>query len=246
MGKVLFRMRFDDASGSLAEPLSLLKRWRWWWGLLGLVLVVVVGFLGWRQGWLPSLEEVKAWIGALQAFLVRVPLPVYWLAFAFLPAFGVPLTLFYLTALPIMGVHGVGWGLLGAYTALGSNMAMAYALGRYGLRPWVEPLLHQRGWAIPQTTPAQQTKVILLTRLSPVPFAMQNFALSIAGFQFWRYLILSLLGQGLVGLGIMLLGEAFLAGGFQYAFPAVFLILLVWFGLPLLRQRLRRGEPSHA
>jgi len=181
---------------------------------------------------------LKSLPGMIQAFLQSVPAPIYWLAFAVLPVFGVPLTVFYLTALPILGVNGLGWGLLGAYSALLTNMALAYALGRYLLRPWLEPLLQARGWAIPQTSPGQQTKVIVVTRLSPVPYVFQNYALSVAGFGFGRYLGWSILTQGLIGLGMMLLGEAFLAGGFKYALPAVFLIVVAWVGLPWLRQRL--------
>ncbi|MGC9451081.1 MAG: hypothetical protein ACP5I4_06490, partial [Oceanipulchritudo sp.] len=51
----------------------------------------------------PEIPDPQALREAAYGFLRSIPTPVYFLAFAILPAFGIPLSVFYLTALPVMG-----------------------------------------------------------------------------------------------------------------------------------------------
>lgn len=186
---------------------------------------------------LPPLGEVRDMI---YSFLNSIPAPVYFAAFVILPAFGAPMTLFYLTALPILGQDSKVLGVGLAWLALGLNMAFMHLLTHGIFHPVIERILRHRNLTIPRIRPENEWKIVLATRTSPIPWALQNYLLAL-GHSRWRYYLwFSLPIQAGVGLAMMLLGESVLTGGFGYLLIAIFLIVVVNLLLQNFRKRLNR------
>jgi hypothetical protein len=210
---------------------------------IGLVtLAIVAGWLVFKyRAELPPPDQLRS---QAEAFLNTVPPLLYFVAFALLPAVGFPLTLFYLTAIPVMGgVHPV-IGILCAWIAVSLNMILTNLLARSVLHPAIEWVIRHRHLSIPKIQPANEWKVVLATRLSPVPFALQNYLLALGHARWRNYLGLSMLVQGAIGLGMMLVGESILSGGLGYILLALFAFLLLNLLADYLRKRFSDREPS--
>ncbi|MEX0330105.1 MAG: TVP38/TMEM64 family protein [Puniceicoccaceae bacterium] len=206
--------------------------------ILVVLLVLVGGFVLWaNRESLPPVDEMR---GRLLAFLETIPEPLYFLAFLILPALGVPLTLFYLTAIPVFGdgQPAVAIGL--AWTALALNMILCYVLGRWLLHPVIEWVIRHRNLKIPELTPQNEWKVVLAVRVSPIPYAPQNYILALGNARWRTYLWMSLLIQGAIGLAIMLVGESVLTGGLGYILLALFGLLVLNLVIDFIRKRLTR------
>ena len=207
-------------------------------GLLLLVLALVAGSFLWsHRDSMPPVEEVR---GHLMAFLESIPEPVYFVAFIVLPAAGMPLTFFYLTAIPVMGDGHSAIAIGLAWTALALNMVLCYVLGRWLLHPMIEWVIRHRHLKIPKLTPQNEWKYVLVIRLSPLPYALQNYLLALGHARWRSYLWLSLLIQGSIGLAVMLVGESVLSGGLPYILLALFALLVLHLVLDTLRKRLTR------
>ena len=180
------------------------------------------------------------------ALLEAIPKPVYFLAFVVLPTFGIPLTIFYLTALPILGSSHPVLGILLAWTAVGLNMAMTNLLTRGILHPVIEWVIRHRHLTIPKFKPHTEWKYVLAMRLSPMPFMFQNFPLALGHARWKTYLWLSLPIQAMIGLAVMLVGESVLTGGLGYILLAAFILLILNLGLDYFRKLLTRNpsQPS--
>ena len=190
---------------------------------------------------LPPMEDVRVWIGQT---LEAIPAPVYFLAFAILPTFGAPLTLFYLTALPVMGtVHPViGIGL--AWLAIIINMILARYMARGILHPAIEWIIRHKQLSIPKLKPHNEWRIVLAFRLSPVPFVFQNYLLALGHARWRTYLFLSFPIQAVIGLAVMLLGESVIKGGLGYILTALFVVLILHFLFDAIRKRLTRETES--
>ena len=186
---------------------------------------------------LPPLSEIREGIYTL---LNTIPAPAYFLALVVLPAVGAPLTLFYLTALPVLGNGNPVMGVALAWLGIALNMVLTNLLTRGIFHPVIERVIRHRNLTIPRIRPENEWKIVLAIRTSPAPWAVQNYLLAL-GHSRWRYYLwLSLLIQGGIGLAMMLLGESVLKGGFGYILLAVFLILAVNLLMQTFRKRLRR------
>jgi uncharacterized membrane protein YdjX (TVP38/TMEM64 family) len=204
--------------------------------LLLAIVILAMGYAVWEyRESLPPIDEARA---RLLAFLQSIPVLLYFLAFVILPSFGVPLTLFYLTAIPIMGTVHPGIAILLGWTAVGLNMALTNVLTRGILHPVIEWVIRHRHLSIPKLKPHNEWKIVLTTRLSPLPFALQNYLLALGHARWHTYLWLSLLIQGAIGLAVMLLGESVLKGGLGYILLAVFAFLALNLLLDYVRKRL--------
>ncbi len=194
---------------------------------------------GWRhREALPPLAEARA---AALALLQAVPAPGYFAAFVVLPAAGVPLSLFYLTALPVLGAAHPAAGVLLAWLAVGLNMALMNLLARGLLHPAIERVIRRRGLRIPKLRPDNEWPIVLATRLSPLPWALQNYLLALGHARWRTYLWLSLPIQGAIGLAMMLVGKSVLKGSLGYLLLAVCGLLLLHLAFKGLRRRLRRA-----
>ncbi|NDV62442.1 hypothetical protein G0Q06_08275 [Puniceicoccales bacterium CK1056] len=186
---------------------------------------------------LPPLAEIREGVYSL---LNTIPAPLYFLALVILPAFGVPLTLFYLTALPVLGHGNAFYGVMLTWVAIALNMAFTNLLTHGVFRPIIERLIRHRNMKIPRIRKENEWKIVLATRISPAPWALQNYLLAL-GHSRWRYYLwFSLPIQGGIGLAMMLLGESVLKGGFGYVLLAIFLIFVVNLLLQNFRKRLSR------
>ncbi|MGA1205667.1 MAG: TVP38/TMEM64 family protein [Opitutales bacterium] len=189
---------------------------------------------------LPQIRE------SVLAFLESVPPWAYFFAFVVLPAAGVPLALFYLTALPVLGgIHPMAAIPL-ALTAVALNMVLANLLARGILHPAIEWVIRHRHLAIPKIQPRNEWRIVLTMRLSPVPYFLQNYILSLGHARWRTYLGLSILIQGTIGTTIMLVGESILQGGLPYVLLALFTLLLLHLLFDHIRNRLNRDrKPSN-
>ena len=209
-------------------------------GILLVVMALVAGLLLWHyRESIPPVDEMRGW---LMAFLGTIPEPLYFLAFIVLPAAGMPLTLFYLTAIPVLGDTHPALAVLLAWTAVGLNMVLCYVLGRWLLHPMIEWVIRHRHLKIPKLGPQNEWKFVLALRLSPIPYALQNYLLALGHARWRTYLWLSLLIQGSIGLAVMLLGESVLTGGLPYILLALFALLVLHLIFDTIRKRLTR-EP---
>jgi len=208
-------------------------------GLTGAVVLSAVALAAWRyQEALPPPEELRELALAL---LQAIPAPLYFVAFVVLPAAGVPLSLFYLTALPVLGAHGTPFGVLLAWLAVGLNMVLMNLLARGVLHPSIEWVIRRRGLRIPKLRPDNERPIVLATRLSRLPWAVQNYLLALGHARWRAYLWLSLPIQGAIGLAMMLVGESILKGSLGYVLLAACGLLLLHLAIKRLRRRLPRA-----
>lgn len=161
---------------------------------------------------------------------VRAAGPVaYFSTMALLPAplawFTVPAGELFAAQLTLPGV------VLAALVAVALQLALSYAVARYGLRPLVGRLIRRRGYTVPQVTADNALSVALLVRLTPgPPMILGSCILAVAEMPFRLYMLVSwlvalpwviggvVLGRGLLGgdvkmvaLGAGLLGAAMVA-----------------------------------
>jgi len=205
--------------------------------VMALVAVAVAATQGTDQ-LLRWVEDARAWVSwALEV----VPPPLYLVAFCLVPAFGFPLSAFYLTAIPVLGGPYGAFGIAGAWFAILVNMALGYWIATGFVHPLAERLVRSRGYKIPRADPKHAWKLIVLVRLSPLPFAFQNLILGLAHVPFRPYLILSWLCQAPIGLAVVLVGDSLFSGGFKYAMAGLFGFVLLMFTLHLVRQRLQKS-----
>lgn len=188
---------------------------------------------------IPPLEDLRA---QLIAILESVPAPLYFMAFAIMPAFGVPLSLFYLTALTVMGSGNIFVGLALGILAVALNIAITNLVSRSFLHPVIERIIRKRNLSIPKIKPENEWKLVAALRVSPIPFAIQNYLLSL-GHSRWRYYLgLSIVIQGAIGVTIMLVGESILKGGLGYVLLAVFAFLALNLAVDYFRKRLGKDR----
>ena len=188
---------------------------------------------------LPPVDELR---DRLMALLQTIPAPLYFIAFVILPAVGVPLTAFYLTAMPILGRNHPLLGILLTLVALVLNMVLTHFLARGILHPVIERIIRRRGLAIPRLKPHNEWRIVLAMRLSPLPWALQNYILSLGHARWITYLWASMIIQGAVGIAVMLVGTSILTGGLGYILLALCGLLVLQLVLDTLRKRLTRDR----
>ncbi|NCA71236.1 MAG: hypothetical protein EOM91_14255 [Sphingobacteriia bacterium] len=202
------------------------------------LVVVVLGVLLLAVLWwaFPADPEnpLADWTALLLVRVELIPPWVYLISFVILPAFGVPIFAFYLTIGVV--IDGLGWTLLAAWTCMAGNMAFSYVLAR-GLHRPLNGLATRRGYRIPRFRPGDEWKVILMVRASPLPWMFQNYLLTLGGARFMPYMLFGIPVQALIGLGVILLGDAILSGDGRWALIGLFLVAGVWVALRVMRRR---------
>lgn len=218
---------------------------------MGVAAIVAVGLIAGAVLYVnsDSLPPVSEWRNRGLQILQSIPAPLYFLAFAILPALGMPLTAFYLTALPILGAHGTLLGLGWAYLALALNITFTGLLTQTLIRPVIDRIILNKGWSIPKLKPENEWQIVLAFRLSPLPFVGQNYLLALAGSRWRYYLGLSLGVQAAIGTGMMLVGESLFRGGMGFLLLAIFILIVLTLVSRALRKKLNAessGEPKDA
>ncbi len=176
------------------------------------MLVVVAAFIG--LAWIGRDWPVRAWIESgmtlvraagpawFFAAMAVLPLPLFWFTVPAGEAFAAQLTL--------------GGVIAAALAAIAVNLALAYALARWALRPALARLIRSRGYTIPQVTAKNALMVVLLVRLTPgPPLFLQCWILAIAGVPFRLYMIASWLLTVPWIVGGVVLGRGALTGNFK-------------------------------
>lgn len=185
--------------------------------------------------------DAGTWSEAAQQWLMRIPLWAYLLSFLVLPAFGFPLTLYYLT----IGVvaDGLVPALLLTWACMAGNMALSYVVARAGAEP-VRALVERLDYRVPRVRRRNEWKLIVALRASPLPWLMQSWLLALGGARFVPYMLFGVPVQALVALGFVVLSESLLAGDTGWALLGLSLLLVIGLALPRLWRSARRAEPE--
>jgi uncharacterized membrane protein YdjX (TVP38/TMEM64 family) len=169
---------------------------------------------------------------------------VYFAAMTVLPAFGAPLAAFTIPAGEAfagqMGMVGV---VAATLFAIALNLALAYWLARYAMRPVLTRLVECFGYAVPRVTPKNALNVLLVVRLTPgVPYPVQCFVLGIAEMPFRLYMIGSWLAILPWALGAVILGKGLFNGNYGVAAIGVGVLVLTITAVQIVRRRYFRHE----
>ncbi len=169
-------------------------------------------------------------------------------AMAVLPAFGFPITLFYLAAGPAFGTQMTMPGVVAAaLAALTVNFALTYWLAHRALRPAAEWLLAHTRFRVPQVTAENELTVAVLMRVMPgPPLFLQGYILGLSGVRFRTYMLVSLAVQGALGAGVIVFGKALVEGKGGMALMGALLLVAAGVMLQILRKRFAKRDAGRA
>ncbi len=150
-GPILSLMQALSTRSPLSSPRTARSRLR------AAALSLALGFCTAAAVAAPGADSMP--ILQLEAWLRGVPAWAFVLAFVLLPAFGFPVSLFYLSVgalfpTPALSL-AVAWG------CMALNMALSYWVARALARP-VERLLHSRGYPLPRLAEGAQWRAVVL------------------------------------------------------------------------------------
>ncbi len=133
---------------------------------------------------------------------------------------------------------GLG-GVIGAVmVAALINLALAYWLSRYALRPLLTRLIARYGYTVPRVTPENALNVALIVRCTPgPPYALQCCVLGIAEVPFRLYMIVSFLALMPWALGGIILGQGLFQGNFKLALGGLGVLVVAVMAVQWLRRR---------
>jgi len=132
----------------------------------------------------------------------------FFAAMAVLPAFGFPLTPFFVIAGATFGARP---GLVGSTLAFSLNLAICYWVARTGLRRVLYSLFERLDYQIPdfERTSQGAFRFVALVKMAPgVPGFAKNYLLGLVGVPFWTFFVASLLFTGLYAAALTVLGES--------------------------------------
>lgn len=204
-------------------------------------IVVLAGGLLLARGY-----DIKGLIQEVLALIRGAGAPVFFLAMAFLPAAGMPMSFFSLSAgsvfAPQIGMPAV---IALSLAAITFSMAFGYFLATRVLRPVLEALLVRLGYKLPQVDSGDVTDLIILLRVTPgIPFAVQNYLLGLARVPFGKFLLVSSLIQWPINAAFILFGEALLQGKGKVALLSLSVILALMAATQLVRKHYRAKKKS--
>ena len=200
-------------------------------GIAALVVLVAAALLA--RGY-----DIKGMIQQGLAMIRDAGPVVFFVAMSLLPAAGVPLTFFTLTAGSVFSPQlGAPVVIALALAAITANMAMSYFLAHRAFRPVLEALVRRLGYKLPSVGSGDVNDLIVLLRVTPgVPFPVQNYLLGLAAVPFGRFLLISALIQLPINAAIVLFGDALLSGKGGIAFVSLLLLLALMTGTHLVRK----------
>lgn len=138
----------------------------------------------------------------------------FFLAMALVPAAGIPMSLFTLTAAPAFAEElGLGTVVAMGLLAVAVNIAVTYWLSAKALRPLFARLLAWLGYKIPTVATGDMTDLIVIVRVTPgLPFFAQSYLLGLANAPFGKYMMISCLISGVLNAAFIVFGDALLHG----------------------------------
>jgi len=181
--------------------------------------------------------------------LIRNLGPVgFFAAMTVLPAFGMPMLAFTMTAGEAFGPQlGLGGVIAVSLISVGVNLALGYWVARYALRPLLVRLITRYGYKIPTITRENAVTVTLLVRLTPgPPYALQACLLGLAEVPFRIYLLISWLAMVPISIGAIVLGKGILGGKFGMAATGLGVLVAAAVAIQLIRRKLARRKAATA
>jgi uncharacterized membrane protein YdjX (TVP38/TMEM64 family) len=171
----------------------------------------------------------------------------FFAAMALLPAVGMPLMAFSLTAGPAFGPSmGIGWVVVAGLAAITFNMLLTYWLARRALRPFLEKIMKRWGQRLPKLDGADTTDLTLAVRVIPgIPFFVQNYMLGLANAPLGQYLLISCVAQWTYAAGFILFGDALLHGKGKLIISAIIVLVLAFVVTHFLRRHLAGRKLQH-
>lgn len=192
----------------MSEPIPREKK------LLLVKLAVVAVFLGAATVMVLKGMDIRALITQGLDILRDAGPLTFFIAMALIPAAGVPMSIFTLTAAPAF-VDELG---LNTVVALGIaaivvNLALTYWLSAKALRPLFAWILQRLGFKMPVVASGDMTDLIVIARVTPgLPFFAQNYLLGLSGVPFGKYMTLSTLITVPMNIAFIVFGDALLQG----------------------------------
>jgi uncharacterized membrane protein YdjX (TVP38/TMEM64 family) len=196
-------------------------------------MVVLAGALLLARGY-----DLKGLVQQGLALIRDAGAAVFFLSMALLPAAGMPMSFFSLTAgsvfAPQIGMPAV---IALSLAAITFSMAFSYFLADRLLRPVLEALFIRLGYKLPQVKSGDATDLIVLLRVTPgIPFPAQNYLLGLARAPFGKYLLVSCLIQLPTNTAFILFGDALLQGRGKVALISLSVILMLMAVTQLVRK----------
>ena len=204
-----------------------LKVWQW-------ILLALAAIGAAACGWfILRLVDWTAILGELQKRPV-----LFFTAFALLPAFGAPMSPFYIgagVAFPLPLAIG------GSLLAMSVNIALSYLVARWLVRPIVERLARRLGYAIPQVRQEDAWIITLLLRITPgPPFFMQHYLLALGRVPFGIYMAVSVPVCGLMGMPVVAASNGVTSGSTVNLIAGVLFLVAIVVGVRFARKILQR------
>ncbi len=181
--------------------------------------------------------------GVVDALQATGPVP-FFAGLSVLPAFGVPVTPFYVLA----GVtfHPVV-GLVGIVASVSLNLVLCHVIGKSGLRRFIIALLRPTRFNLPQRPPKHPFRFTLMVKLAPgIPVYLKNYFLVLAGVPFPIYFWLSLPVAFAYAAAFLLLGDSFRDQDYGQTIVALaalgaLVAVLFWIRLRLEKRKAANG-----
>jgi uncharacterized membrane protein YdjX (TVP38/TMEM64 family) len=208
-------------------------------GILLAAGLLAGGVIAWRlhgQGY--NLREMVVRIG--EWMRIQGPVP-FFLLMLFLPAAGVPITVFTLSAGSVFSpTLGLPLVLLLSFICIGLNLVFTYALARWVFRPWVERLCGWLGFRLPDVPLADQRSLVVMLRLTPgPPYVFQNYLAGVARIHFSVYLTTSWVLAVLDASIYIIFGSALVHGSGRMVLTAVGLFVVLSLAGRLIYKRVK-------
>ena len=206
-------------------------------------LAAALAILAAIVGWHPS-----AFVTEGCAALRHAGPCAFFLAMALLPAIGFPIAPFNIAAGPAFAQSlGLVEVLALASLAIATNVALAYLLARFGLRPPMVRLLAYLGYPIPAIPPGRSFAIALLVRATPgPPFFLQSCMLGLAGIPFLPYMAASWSVATAYASAMIVGGDALVRGNLRTAIFCLCALAALAAGFRLLRREKPRGQSERA
>lgn len=186
-----------------------------------------------------GMERLIGWLDEFVALIRDLGPWAFFSAMTILPALGAPMLAFTIPAgeafAPVIGMPAV---IIAAVVAIALNLALAYWISRYALRPLLTRLVNRYGYSIPRITPQNALSVLLVVRLTPgPPYALQCVLLGIAETPFRLYMIVSWLAILPYAIAAIVLGQGLRNGNFGAIIGGVGVLVVATIGLQWLRRK---------
>jgi uncharacterized membrane protein YdjX (TVP38/TMEM64 family) len=165
---------------------------------------------------------------------------------AILPALGVPVLAFILTAGPIWGDRlGMPTVVLFSLMAVTVNFTLSYFLARRAFRPLLTRLFVRLGYKLPKVEEGDATDLVVIVRVTQgIPYCVQNYLLGLAEVPFAKYFLWTAVLSLPQNAAAVMFGDAILHGKSRTIFFVGGLIVALLALAHLLRRHYARKKKA--